>query len=386
MTPRRRATAKPAASHALRASRALFALLVFAALAAGVAGGLLRAGVALGDKPVPWLAQAVVAHAFLMVCAFFGAVIGIERAVAVKRRWAFAAPLGAGLAGVLVLAGLPDAAAWLAVGAAAVFVAVNGVVVTRQRAAHTVLLLVAALALWAGSLGHATGWLQGAVLPLWLAFLVLTIAAERLEMTRLTRRPPGAAAALHAVLALMLGGALLSAAPAGSLAGGVAYGLGLLGLALWLMCFDIARRTVRAPGLPRYMALCLLPGYGWLAVAGVAWMAMAAGLPARDMALHALALGFVFSMVFGHAPVILPAVAGVRLQFGRAFYLPLLLLHLSLALRLFGAPLDGRWLGLGATLHGVALASFMLTLAGAALAWRIRHHAQEAHHEHAVHH
>lgn len=383
MTPRRHATAKPAAARAAWVPRVLLALLVLTALVAGVAGGLLRAGMALGDTPAPWLAQAAVAHPFLMVCAFFGAVIGIERAVAVKRRWAFAAPLCAGLAGVLVLAGQPGAAAWMALLAATVFVAVNGVVVARQRAAHTVLLLVAALALWAGSLGHATGGLQGAVLPLWLAFLVLTIAAERLEMTRLTRRPPGAAAALYAVLALMLGGALLSVASA---LGGMAYGLGLLGLALWLLRFDIARRTVRAPGLPRYMALCLLPGYGWLALAGVAWMAMAAGLPARDMALHALALGFVFSMVFGHAPVILPAVAGVRLQFGWAFYLPLLLLHGSLALRLFGVLLDGRWLRHGAALHVAALAAFFLTLAGAALAWRIRHPAQTRHHEHAVHH
>lgn len=37
------------------------------------------------------------------------------------------------------------------------------------------------------------------------------------------------------------------------------------------------------------------------------------------MALHALGLGFVFSMVMRHAPVILPAVARLRLSFGVAF-------------------------------------------------------------------
>jgi hypothetical protein len=30
----------------------------------------------------------------------------------------------------------------------------------------------------------------------------------------------------------------------------------------------------------------------------------------RDAALHGLGLGFLFSMMLGHAPVILPAVAG----------------------------------------------------------------------------
>jgi hypothetical protein len=43
---------------------------------------------------------------------------------------------------------------------------------------------------------------------------------------------------------------------------------------------------MRAAGLSRYMAVCLLLGYAWLAIAGLAWMATAAGLPLRDTALH----------------------------------------------------------------------------------------------------
>ena len=62
-------------------------------------------------------------------------------------------------------------------------------------------------------LGGALAWLIGCVLflrrpgdaaslPWWFAFLVMTIAAERLEMTRLMRRRAGAAAALYACLGL----------------------------------------------------------------------------------------------------------------------------------------------------------------------------------------
>ena len=91
------------------------------------------------------------------------------------------------------------------------------------------------------------------------------------------------------------------------------------------------------------------------------------------MALHALALGFVFSMVFGHAPVILPAVAGVKLQFGRAFYLPLLLLHASLLLHFAGGLADPRWTAIGAASNAAAIALFVLTLAASAIAWRTRH-------------
>jgi len=130
---------------------------------------------------------------------------------------------------------------------------------------------------------------------------------------------------------------------------------------------------VRADGLPRYMAVCLLGGYAWLAVGGVAWLATALGFPARDTALHALGLGFVASMIMGHAPVILPAVTRIKVQYGTAFYLPLAALHLSLALRLAAGFVDVRWRTHGAAGNALALALFALTMAGAAFAWRRRH-------------
>jgi len=219
----------------------------------------------------------------------------------------------------------------LAIGAA-IFVAASGELLRRQRAAHTVTLLVAALCGLAGALQWAAGIAGDGAVAAWFAFLVLTIAAERLEMTRLMRRRRGAGAAFAAAVALLVAALPLFALSAS--AAGLVYGLALLGLAAWLGRFDIARVTIATHGLSRYMAVALLAGYTWLGVAGVAWMLAALGLPARDTALHAVGLGFVFSMVMAHAPVILPAVAGVKLQFGPAFYLPLALLHGSLALRL----------------------------------------------------
>ena len=215
----------------------------------------------------------------------------------------------------------------------------NIVVVRRQSASHTLLLLVSALAWLAGNLLFAAGQGSAATLPWWFAFLVMTIAAERLEMTRLMRRRPAAPALLVAVLAAMLLGAaasFLSRAVGRRAVRRCRWSL----LALWLVTFDIARRTVFAQGLSRYMAVCLLGGYAWLAVAGAAWAATALGLPWRDAALHALGLGFIFSMIMGHAPVILPAIARVKLQFGFFFYVPLAALHLSLALRLGWGALD----------------------------------------------
>ena len=345
--------------------------LVAAALLAAVAGGLMRAGAGwsqAADGVV--IGRAAVAHAALMMCGFLGTVVGVERAVAIKLRSAFAAPFMSGLAGALVLAGHDGPAAWLWAFAGVVFVAVNVVVVMRQPAPHTVLLLVGALAWLVGNLLFAVEPAAHAVLPWWFAFLVLTIAAERLEMTRLMRRHPVARPSLHAILFTLLAAAAWSAADA--VAGGVAYGAALAALAVWLGAFDIARRTALSHGLGRYMAVCLLSGYVWLGVAGLAWVAMSLGLPTRDLALHALGLGFIFSMVMGHAPVILPAVVRVKLLFGPWFYAPLALLHGSLVLRLLGGLAIPELRSIGSSLNAVALALFVLTVAGSVLAWRLR--------------
>ena len=341
-------------------------------LIGGVAGGLLRVGIVLpGTDGAAWLGNATAFHAALMICGFLGTVIGIERAVAVKLRAAFLAPVASGASGLCLLLGQQSAGAWLGLVAAGAFVGVNLVVVRRQWAAHTVLLLAGALAWLVGSGLFVSGIGRAAPVPWWFAFLVMTIAAERLEMTRLMRRGPEVAVSLCAVLAMMLlGAAWFVVSPAG---GGLLFGLALALLSAWLVVFDVARRTVRAHGLSRYMAVSLLGGYAWLAVAGVAWMAMAFGWPARDVALHALGLGFVVSMMMGHAPVILPAIARIKLSFGGWFYAPLLVLHASLLWRLVIGSADFPARATGAAFNAFAIALFAATIIGAALAWRLRH-------------
>jgi hypothetical protein len=344
--------------------------LVASALLAAIAGGLLRAGIALPLPPsAAWPARAVLLHAAFMIGAFMGTVIGIERAVAVKHLAAWLAPLASAVAGPAMLLGLHGPARWLLLAAAVAFTGVNLLVVHRQRAPHTLLLLASALCWLAGNLLFALEWATAAVLPWWFAFLVMTIAAERLEMTRMMRRRPAAQPVLVLVLALMAFGAAASAIDA--VLGGVLYGASLLLLALWLLVFDIARRTFFADGLARYMAVCLLGGYAWLAVAGLAWAAAALGAPTRDAALHALGLGFIFSMMMGHAPVILPAIARVKVLFGPFFYLPLAALHLSLLARLGLGGFEPAWRAQGALFNALAIAFFAATVAGGALAWRL---------------
>jgi hypothetical protein len=140
-------------------------------------------------------------------------------------------------------------------------------------------------------------------------------------------------------------------------------GVGLLAIALWLLRWDIAWRTIRIAGLSRFMAVSLLSGYLWLLAAGVLWIVYAGDFiagPHYDAMLHAIFLGFVFAMIFAHAPIILPSVMDVSMPFQNAFYAHLLLLHLSLLLRvgadLTAAPTARMWGGL---LNGVAIVLFL---------------------------
>jgi len=100
--------------------------------------------------------------------------------------------------------------------------------------------------------------------------------------------------------------------------------------------YDIARRTVRQHGQTRFSAVCLLGGYAWLGITGIYLLAAPpeSGAYAYDAAVHGIALGFVLSMVFGHALIILPAITGWRVRYHAALYAPLALLHALVALRM----------------------------------------------------
>jgi hypothetical protein len=336
------------------------------AAAAALAAGLLAGAARLGwDNPAAGLAGL---HGPLMVCGFFGTVIGVERAVALARKWAWAAPLATAAGGLLLIAGFePAGAAALALGSL-VFLAGALAVLRRQPELFTAVMAVGAAAWAAGSVAWAAGAEVAQVVPLWAAFLVLTIAGERLELSRFLAPWRWRGPAVLPPLLLLAAGAGMAATghePAWPLVGA-----GLLLLAAWSAANDLARRTLRQTGLTRYVAVCVLSGYVWLAAAGLLALRLAVGEagPAYDAVLHALFVGFVFAMVFGHAPVILPAVAGIRLPFRPYFYGPLALLHLSLALRLAG-DLAGRpdlraWGGLA---NALTIALFIATVVGTAV-------------------
>ncbi len=255
--------------------------------------------------------------------------------------------------GLALLAGLGIAGLALMAGAAAVFFAVNVAVMRRQASLETATLLAGAAAWLVGNLMMFYG--QAAV-PWWIAFFVLTIAGERLELSRYLRRPPWVRRAFAVLVFALVLSPLIPRA----------LGVVLVALAAWLLAFDLARVTIRQERLPRYVAACLLAGYVWLGLGG----ALIALATAYDAALHAIFVGFVLSMVFGHAPVILPAVLRVRFPYHPLLYLPLALLHASLALRVFVSAPAGGWGNAAAIALFIASALGLTLIKGRARAGR----------------
>jgi hypothetical protein len=305
-------------------------------------------------------------HGPMMVLGFLGTLISLERAVALGARWAYLGPVAAGLGGLGVIVGVGDGVpAMLVTLGGLVLVAVFVAVHRIQASMHNVVLASGAVC-WvvAGCLWLA-GWEVYRFLPWLVGFLVLTITGERLELSRLV----GAAGRARWLFGLAAGvfavGLVVSSFT--EVLGVRIAGVGLIALACWLARFDIARRTVRGSGLTRFMAAALLTGYAWLAVGGVLWLAfgrMTAAVSHQasyDAMLHAIFLGFVISMIFAHAPVIVPAVLGRPLPYHRWFYLPLVLLHLSLVVRLVGGDafddtISWQW---GGIFNEVALLLYM---------------------------
>jgi hypothetical protein len=296
-------------------------------------------------------------HGALMMSGFLGALISLERAVALNglypaMRWVYLAPALAGLGGVLLIVGTPNIIGISLILAGSVgLVCIFGVIVKKQPSLDHILMGVGAL-LWL--MGNGLWWLGMPIYkiaPWWVAFLLFTIAGERLELGRAFLLQPMPRRLLAFILSIYALGLCISLWQ-------FELGLQIVGVAifstgLWMLRFDVARRTIHKHGLTRFIAACLLMGHVWLVVAGALWLVFAAQFTAGfayDAMLHSLLVGFVFSMIFGHAPVIVPGVLGKSFAYSSVFYVPLVVLHLSLVLRLIASaqfdPILRMWAGL----------------------------------------
>jgi len=298
-----------------------------------------------------------------MVSGFLGTLISLERAVALKYGWSYIAPALIALGTLLIIVfphpGLLPPLLILFGGM--IFIAISIVIINKFSIFPSYIIGSGVLLWFIGNILWFSGMAISGLVGFWAGFLIFVIAGERLELSRVLKITARARFLFSAFLIIILAGIILSVF---NLNWGYRIsGIGMIFLSLWLFKNDLAIKTLRHHDLHRYISLSLLAGYFWLAVSGIlslVYGGVGAG-PFYDAILHSLFIGFVFSMIFGHAPIIFPAILGTPIQFRPAFYIHLVLLHLTLMLRIVGDLtlwIPGRYWG--GMLNGVAIIIFLL--------------------------
>lgn len=344
-----------------RFSAILFTLLLLGAgisLLIGLYAGLIRMGMATPAE----LRLDGMLHGPLMINGFLGTLISLERSAALQQLWTYVAPLSFALATILLLTGATVTGGFFLIAGSVFMVIILGYLVYLQTVSHHIIMLLAGLSLLTGNLLFIVNQPIYELVIWWVGFPVLTIFGERLELNRLMRPPAKAVQLFTVVILLWLISAVLLHVDRELFWYAVC--IFLIALSLWLIRYDVARRTIKSTEWTRYSALCLLSGYGWLILAGI--YGIFAGFPyagpVYDSLLHMIFVGFVFSMIFAHAAVIIPALTGLLVPYHHYFYMPFMILHISLLLRVTG---DIAWIPMLQTTGSyVNVAAILLFLGG----------------------
>lgn len=328
--------------------------LVILGLVLGLLSGLYRIGWI--DIPAGYAGQ----HGAIMVGSFIGTLVCLERAVVIKKKLIFLIPLISGTSILFFLTGYTMAAK--------IALIVGGIGLTsmfvyfyqKTKEMYHIIMLVGAMCWLIGNVILliknqyiiASGW--------WIGFLFLTIVGERLELTKFLPLNRMKLSILMGAVVIFILGLLVPFHTWGK----YLMAAGLIVAGLWLLKFDMAGKAIKREGLSRYSGIALIAGYAWLIISGILFAKGELFGYLYDAALHSFFIGFVFSMIFAHAPIILPGVAGIIFKpYHPTLYIWLVLLHLSLALRI-GANLNMNvdlrlWAGM---INGIVILAFFINI------------------------
>lgn len=367
-----RTTPKAARLRPIPRVRLLILLGAMIALLAGLNAALTRLGLQAPVQSIP-LGQL---HGLLMVYGFLGTAICLERAVAMQSDgtksagWWYGSPALAVFGTIAALAQLSPTplpvGRWLPAllwtGAMVWLALLYAKVWQRQKSFSVIIQTLGPLAGAAGILLWGSGYEAATVVPWWAAFLVLTILGERLELARVAFATSNTERRITALsLATII--ALITAQFVPN------WGYPLLGLVLAALILDVAshdlaKRLIHTTGLPRFMAACMLGGYGWGLLAAGIWIVKGPVYSGYgyDTVVHAWTIGFALSMVFAHAAVIIPAVARRSLPYHPVMWVPWALLQAGLLIRAIAGARDAEtaW-QFGGALDIVAVLTFVIS-------------------------
>lgn len=335
-----------------------------AILAAPLALIALLTGISAGLQRMNWeipIANIAGDHGIIMTGSFIGTLICLERSVINPNKWWRLLPIVNGSSIVLFLADLPVLGyCTLIAGSAGLLVLVCSFL-RRSVNLSTGILIFGAFAWLVGNLTLFKQHAYPLAVKWWMVFLLWTIFGERLELSRMLPISLVKRVSLYVIIGINLLGIFLPF----HLQGNKVFAISLTGLATWLFLFDMSRYSIKRPGQSRYVAILLMTGYGWLAITG-AWLLLWPDHPyAYDATLHMFFLGFVFSMIFAHAPIIFPGIFRINISlYHPVLYLVFILFQLSLCVRITGdAVLSNPLRQWGAMCNGISILTFFITTA-----------------------
>ncbi|SDD33024.1 hypothetical protein SAMN04488104_102452 [Algoriphagus faecimaris] len=328
--------------------------LVLLGLLLGISGGFIRVGSTL----TTWGAEG---HGLYMVGGFLGTLISIERAMVMKQKIWLLVPFASGISTLFFLVGYSEIGYSLLLLASLALTLIMHLQSLKHPKIQSYLLYIGAV-LW--FLGNFMAFFQDLIAAgttWWIGFLLFTIVGERIELSEYLPVKDSIKIILLAFLALFFLGLLIP------FHGTAPYFLGVstILIAIWLFRYDMARVSIRKSHQFKYIGLGLLIGYFWLLIFGLIVILLPSHPLYYDLFLHSFFLGFVFSMIWAHAPIIFPLIFGIKESpFHPILWIPWALFQLTLIGRILSSSMswtdERKWMaianGFGILLMFLAMA------------------------------
>jgi hypothetical protein len=309
----------------LKIERLPIVLLAMFCLLSGIWSGLDRMGWDIYVTPI--IAQ----HGAIMVGGFLGTLIALEKIIPIKRKILYTIPVLNTLSVLFFFLDQPKISIWILIVSS---ISLGLVFMYYFRIQHSVIfiLMLAGSICWAvGNVLLLTKQFYPLAFPWWLAFALFIIVAERLDLTKflpvseINKKVP------VGLLFLYIAGILFSFHGIGNLI----CGFSVIAISVWLLRYDLIAINLKKNSMPKFIALALLAGYISLLLTGIFFFTLGDHWLTYDALVHSFFLGFVFSMIFAHGPMILPGIMGVNTApFNRILYLWLILLQASWLMRI----------------------------------------------------
>jgi hypothetical protein len=303
-----------------------FIIFAFINLLMGMLAGLIRIG---WDFSITSMA---IHHGAIMVGGFLGTLILLEKVIPLKKKILFLFPVVNAFSLLIVVPGFYQwGLAFLLIGSIGLLIVFLLYFKRQPNDLSLAIMIIGACCQIGGHVMLISKQFYPMAFPWWMGFILFVIIGERVELSKFLPVSKRNKMMLIGFLSFFLIGLLLPFHGIGKYFSGSA----LLLVAMWLMRHDVISIAIKKQGLTRFSGMALLVACISLMFTGLFLIILPDVPYAYDAIVHTFFLGFAFSMIFAHGPIILPGVLGFNVKpYHATLYVPLITLILSLCLRI----------------------------------------------------